>query len=138
MLRSKAMRLEVHHYFHGGPESLLELLDSVKRLERTVSKIDDKLQVFKADVDAQLGAIRTSLTSVGGSITNIAADEQNILNQLAVLGDTDLTPAQQTLLQSIVTDLTTVSDSTATAATSLQALADQIPDIPPPPPPPVP
>ena len=100
-----AIRIEVYHYF--GPDPRLDqIIAQLGHVEAHLANQDQVIQAFKDAVTAQFTALSASVDTITAAQANIAADEANILAQLQNLGD--LTPANQAVLDGIVSDLTSV------------------------------
>jgi uncharacterized FlgJ-related protein len=107
-------------------------LDSNKTLltalEAHLSLQDEKIAAFKADTDAKLASLGTSLDTVASAQANIAADEAALLAKLNQMED--LTPSNQAILEAVTSGLATIVSRSQDAASSLQSLADSLPDEP--------
>lgn len=117
--------------------SAFSLLQSLEARSVTQQESFDQ---FKAATDATLADLGASLDQMASSIStiasaqaNIAADEQRILDKLAQMGG--LTPENQAILDAAVAGWQAVSAKAQSnaaamqaAATSLQSLADSLPD----------
>jgi septation ring formation regulator EzrA len=121
------IRIDVFHHLGADPR-LDQILEKLTALENHMATQDEAVAKIKADMDAQFSALSTSLDAIASAQANIVADEQNILSQLQTLGE--LTPANQAILDGIVSDMTTLTGKSQAQATALQAVADSIPDVP--------
>lgn len=90
--------------------------------------IDERTKRMSEQVDTLVTELRTALTSIGGSLDNIAADEQRLADQATVLTKQieDLIAAGGTLGAADFEKLVTFRNDLVATATKTRGIADAV------------
>ncbi len=112
---------------------LQEIKEHLMTQAESFAQFKEQNDATLADLGTSLDQSAEALTRIAAAQTNIAADEQRILEKLNQMGG--LTPANQAILDSAIASQQVVAtkakanaDALTAAATSLQSLADSLPD----------
>lgn len=115
------MHLKLDVYIHNAEsdEPGTTLAEKLDRLVTEVKRIGKLMATQNESIAALKAAVETFKAAVTAGLDNIAKDEAAILAKLATLGD--LSPENQAVVDSVVSDLNAVK-------TRVEELAASIPD----------
>jgi len=120
-------QLRIDHYFHFVPADASKLdtiISALAVLQTGQDKMAQTVDDYIAAQTATNAQISTAVDALGGSITGVSGDVQNLNNQIAALQNSlgTLTPAQQQAFADLASQGTALAAKVQTAADSLAAL----------------